>query len=283
MKYVMLVTLFLLSACGSFEAAAQGVSLATPTLAPTISATALPPTEAVSSVALDAAEMNMAAAADNLRAASIQATAIVDAAKIAAAASDRKAQSDESVAQYEVELQKLKNIEKEIEYGMSVIAMERDRIHNESIGLDIRKANMWATYLTGAGLVLLALAMFAMAWVRWQTARPEDDSEDQVDDDGDAMPGYPAGIDIRLFTASLSVDVLRAVAKAVNSGTAFTHDALTPGIIREAHMATLQHLMTKYGLAKWNDEERHQNGCAITPRGKLFFEDLIDDTKNVVK
>lgn len=258
---------------------AQPVALATATLyaepsgTPSLTMTSEPTVNS----ALTAAAMNMTAAADNLRAAAVQATAIVEAEQIAAQASDRKAQSDERIAAAAIRLQELKNVEAEAQRGMMEIAQERDRLHNEAIGLNIRKSNTWATYLTGGGLVLLALAMLVMAWVRWQTSRPEADEQEED------LPGYPGGVDIRLFTASIPPDVLRAVAVAVTSGTPFTHDALTPKIIREAHMATLQYLMTKHGLARWVNESHHSSGCDLLPRGRRFFADIARTTPPLVE
>lgn len=119
------------------------------------------------------------------------------------------------------------------------------------------------------GVVGVVAALLIRAW-----RHGEYQGDDEADDEPE-LPAYPGGLSIRLFVPSIPPEILIRAAQAYASGVPFTHDAMTPEHISEGRFATLQHLLVKYGGAAWNDEERHQNGCTITPKGERFFADLL--------
>ncbi|PKN91084.1 MAG: hypothetical protein CVU44_20935 [Chloroflexi bacterium HGW-Chloroflexi-6] len=147
----------------------QPVILATATLyiepvtvtpAPTIYVTPTP------NEAATIAQINLEAANKNLEASGRQATAIVDAARIAAQALAQKSESDERLAGQAVLLQELVNKGKTIDAMMLSFGLRRDEINLAHDQLNEGKNRVWVEALWASALICLAAAMVVTALLR---------------------------------------------------------------------------------------------------------------------
>jgi hypothetical protein len=211
------------------------------------------------------------AAATNAHAIGIQATAIVEAAAINERAASINATRSAQENSNAIVLQNAVNTGKSIDATATAQAVQ-DTI--SLADMQVAQDRVLTDTILSVTVLLLVVGISAALIIR--ALRPVSVGPDT--DDSHDLPAYPGGLDVRLFVPSVPADVLLKVAQAYVSGTPFTHDRMTPGVISEGRFATLQHLLVRHGGARWLDAERHQVGCEMLPKGKKFFADLVAQT-----
>jgi len=118
------------------------------------------------------AAMNLTAAADQVKAAGINATAIIEAANREAAALERKAISDERVAAANVERQKEANAESALGIERQKVINENLRLANEARALKVEEDRTLALYLMSIALTLIAALALLTFLRRQDTEKP---------------------------------------------------------------------------------------------------------------
>lgn len=107
--------------------------------------------------------VNWDAAQKNLEAANVEAAAIIEAAKIAALAADKKSESDQNLAQAAIILQERRNEEAALNTQNAYYAMRRDEIH---ANLVIAEKKSFGDVIWAVALICLSIAMVVSAWLR---------------------------------------------------------------------------------------------------------------------
>lgn len=130
-----------------------------PLASPTMQLIQTPTPNAAATVAY----INWDAAQKNLEAANVEAAAIVEAARIAAQAADKKSLSDEKLAQAAIVLQERRNKEAELNTQNEYYAMRRDEIHADLV---IAEKKSFGDLIWGGALICLSIAMVISAWLR---------------------------------------------------------------------------------------------------------------------
>lgn len=130
-----------------------------PLASPTMPLIQTPTPNAAATVAY----INWDAAQKNLEAANVEAVAIIEAAKIAAQAADKKAESDQNLAQAAIALQERRNEEAALNTQNAYYAMRRDEIHADLV---IAEKKSLGDLIWGGALICLSIAMVISAWLR---------------------------------------------------------------------------------------------------------------------
>jgi hypothetical protein len=222
------------------------------------------------------AAMNMTAAADNVKAAQVQADAIRYAAN---AENTRTAMEAREYAARQAQSETGLNYRAELAVTQSVADARRAEAEAAiaRAGLETRRmeADAQGRLIVG-GLMIMVTGLFGAAFLSRRNSSPVAEVDDLPEYDTPlayTWPMFAGGVRTGIFTTIASRDELRRIGQAIAEGRPFSHAQIVRGLglMSEQAFDELQDAFIRYGLAEWRNADHHRQGVIITDAGRAFF------------